>query len=116
MAGTSPAMTKVPTYIHFICDSPPPQAGEGAQSLRGRHSTSTHHALAAKRRRKSGDDLDEVVLSVHDFLDVLVSTGNFVDDSLVLTALDASGLLFQVIDREFRFRFGGRESSRWYRG
>lgn len=46
-----------------------------------------------------GDDLDEIVLSAHDFLDVLVGTGNFVDDAPVLSALDTHGLRFQIIEK-----------------
>ena len=53
-----------------------------------------------------GDDLDEIVLGSHDFLDVFVGTGDLVYYTLVLSAFDAGGLLFQVFDRVLRLRFG----------
>ena len=39
------------------------------------------------------NDLDEVGLGTHDFLDVFVGTGDLVDDGFVLAALDACGLV-----------------------
>ena len=45
-------------------------------------------------------DLDEVVGVRHDLIDVLVRSGNLVDDVLVLAALDVLRLLRQILGGE----------------
>lgn len=41
-------------------------------------------------------DLDQIGLVCHDFINVFVGGGNFIDDAAIFSALNATGLLCQI--------------------
>src|SRR5438105_880671 len=66
----------------------------------GTYAATALSAFHAKHLTQLGDHLDQVLLLFHDLPDVLVGAGNLVEDPAVLAALDALGLLPQVVDGE----------------